>query len=69
MRQLKLQPVNLQFLQLTGPLRIIRFADASYRNNEDGSSQKDMTVFLAELQEQSSKDGHTEVSLTTKVKR
>ena len=38
-RQLKSQPVKLQFSPLTGPLRIIWFLDASYRNNEDGSSQ------------------------------
>ena len=56
-RQLKLQPVKLQFWPLTRPLRIIGFPDASYRNNEDGSSQKDMTEFLSELREQSWKDG------------
>ena len=37
--QLKSQPVKLQFSPLTGPLRIIGFPGASYRNNEDGSSQ------------------------------
>ena len=46
-RQLKSLPVNLQFWPVTGPLRIIGFPDASYRNNGDGSSQKGMTVFLA----------------------
>ena len=56
-RQLKSQPVKLQFSPLTGPLRIIWFLDASYRNNEDGSSQRGMTVFLAESRERSSKDG------------
>ena len=44
-RQLKSQPVKLQFWPLTGPLRIIGFPDASYRNNEDASSQRGMTVF------------------------
>ena len=34
-RQLKSQPVKLQFWPLTGPLRIILFPDASYRNNEE----------------------------------
>ena len=63
MRQLKLQPVKLHFLPLTRPLTIIGFRDASYRVNEDGSSQRDMTVFLAELQEQSSKDGMSHRSL------
>ena len=56
-RQLKSQPVKLQFWPLTGPLRIIGFPDASYRNNEDGYSQRDMTVFLAESRERSTKDG------------
>ena len=46
-----------QFWPLTGPLRIIGFPDASYRNNEDGSSQRGLTVFLAELRERSSKNG------------
>ena len=41
-RQLKSQPVRLQFSPLTGPLRIIGFRDASYRKNEDGSSQRGM---------------------------
>ena len=31
----------------TGPLRILGCPDASYRNNDDGSSQRGMTVFLA----------------------
>ena len=60
-RQLKSQSVKLQFWPLTGPLRIIEFPDASYRNNEDGSSQRGMTVFLAESRERSSKDGMSEV--------
>ena len=55
-RRLKLQPVKLQFWPLTRPLRIIGFPDASYRNNEDGSSQRGMTVFLSESRERSSKD-------------
>ena len=56
-RQLKTQPVKLQFWPLTGPLRIIGFLDASYINNEDGSSQRGMTVFLPEIREHSSEDG------------
>ena len=62
-RQLKSQPVKLQFWPLTGPLRINAFPDASYRNNEDGSSQKGMTVFLAESRERSTKDGMSYGSL------
>ena len=48
-RQLKSQPVKLQFWPLTGALRI-RLPDASYR-------QGGMAVFLAESRERSSKDG------------
>ena len=39
-RQLMSPPVKLQFWPLTGPLRIIGFPDASYRNNEDGFCTK-----------------------------
>ena len=56
-RQLKTRPVKLQFWPLTGSLRIIGFLDASYRNNEDGSSQRGMTVSSAKLREHSAKDG------------
>ena len=62
-RQLKSQPVKLQFWPPTGPLRILGFPDASYRNNEDGSSQRGVTVFLAESRERSSRDGMTYGSL------
>ena len=62
-RQLQSQPVTLQFWPLTGPLRIVGFPDASYRNNENGSSQRGMTVFLAESRERSSKDGTSYGSL------
>ena len=62
-RQLKSQPVKLQFWPLTGRLRKIGFPDASYRNNEDGSSQRGMTVFLAETRVRSTKDGMSYGSL------
>ena len=62
-RQLKSQPVKLQYWPLTRPLRILGFPDASYRNNDDFSSQKGMTVFLAESRERSSRDGMTYGSL------
>ena len=55
-RQLKTRPVKLQFWPLTGSLRIIGFLDSSYRNNEDVSSQRGMTVSSAELREHSAKD-------------
>ena len=62
-RQLKSQPVKLQFWPLTGPLRIIGFPYASNRNNEDGSSQRGMAVFLPESRERSTKDGRSYGSL------
>ena len=62
-RQLKSQPMKLQFWPLTGPLRIIGFPDASYRNNEDGSSRRGTTEFLAESRERSSMDGMSYGSL------
>ena len=49
--------MKLQFWPLTGSLRIIGFLDASYKNNEDGSSQRGMTVSSAKLREHSAKDG------------
>ena len=49
--------MKLQYWPITGPLRILGFPDASHRNNDDGSSQRGMTVFLAESRERSSKDG------------
>ena len=62
-RQLKSQPVKLQFRPLTRPQRIIGFPDASHRNNEDGSSQRGMAVFLSESRERSTKDGMSYESL------
>ena len=50
-RQIKSQPVRLHYWPLTGPLRSL------LRNNDDGSSQRGMTVFLAESRERSSRDG------------
>ena len=62
-RQIKSQPMKLQYWPLTGPLRILGFPDASYRNNDDGSSQRGITVFLAESRERSSIDGMSYGSL------
>ena len=47
-RQLKSHPVKLQIWPLTGPLRRLGFPNAPYQNNDDGSSQIGMAVFLAE---------------------
>ena len=56
-------PVNFQYWSLTGPLRILGFRDASYHNNDDGSPQRGMTVFLEESRERSSRVGMTYGSL------
>ena len=58
-RQIQSQLVKLQYWALTGPLRILVLvlSDASYRNNDDGSSQRGMTVFSAESRGRSSRDG------------
>ena len=50
-RQINHSQVKLQYWPLSGPLRILGFPDVSYRNNDDGSSQRGMTVFLAESRE------------------
>ena len=55
--------MKLQYWPLTGPLRTLGFPDAFYKNNDDGSSQRGMTVFLAESRERSSKDGMSYESL------
>ena len=67
-REIKSQPVKLQYWPLTGQLRILGlrilgFPDASYRNNDDGSSQRGMTASLAESRRRSSRDGMTYGSL------
>ena len=47
-RLIKTQPVYLALHPLKGACRIIGFPDASYKNNEDKSSQRALTIFLAE---------------------
>ena len=47
-RQLRSQPVTLNFWPLKQPCRILGFPDASYKNNEDKSSQRAHVIFLAE---------------------
>ena len=56
-RMIKAQPVFLAFHPLKGANRIIGFPDASYKNNEDKSSQRALTIFLAETRSQY--DGET----------
>ena len=45
---IKGSPVSLRFWPLHGELRIVGMPDASYRNNEDKSSQRALCIFLAE---------------------
>ena len=47
-RMIKGSPVSLRFWPLKGVCRIIGMPDASYRNNEDKSSQRALCIFLAE---------------------
>ena len=47
-RILKATEVELRFWPLKGNLRILGYPDASYRNNDDKSSQRAHVIFLAE---------------------
>jgi hypothetical protein len=47
-RAIKASPVSLRYWHLRGPCRIVGMPDASYKNNEDKSSQRALTIFLAE---------------------
>ena len=47
-RVLKATEVELRFWPLKGNLRILGYPDASYRNNDDKSSQRAHVIFLAE---------------------
>ena len=47
-RSVKAAPVAPRFWPLKGLCRLIGYPDASYKNNEDKSSQRAQTVFVAE---------------------
>ena len=47
-RVLKATEIELRFWPVKGPLRILGYPDASYRNNDDKSSQRAHVIFLAE---------------------
>jgi hypothetical protein len=55
-RQIRSQPVELKFWPLQGRTRILGYPDASYRNNEDKSSQRAHVIFIAQ---ERSKTGNT----------
>ena len=47
-RAIRARPVRLYFWPLKGDCRIIGLPDASFKNNEDHSSQRGQVVFIAE---------------------
>ena len=47
-RVLKATEIELRFWPVKGPLRILAYPDASYRNNDDKSSQRAHVIFPAE---------------------
>ena len=47
-RTIRADPLELRYWPLKGPERILGYPDASYRNNEDKSSQRAHVIFLAE---------------------
>ena len=47
-RTIRAHSLTMRFWPLHGPCRIVGYPDASYRNNEDKSSQRAHTIFLAE---------------------
>ena len=47
-RTIKSIPLSMRFWPLRGKTRIVGYPDASYRNNEDKSSQRAHVIFLAE---------------------
>ena len=47
-RQIKGQPVMMKFWPLKGKLRLLGMPDASYKNNEDKSSQRAHVIFICE---------------------
>ena len=47
-RSIKSIPLSVRFWPLRGKTRIVGYPDASYRNNEDKSSQRARVIFLAE---------------------
>ena len=47
-RTIRAHSLTVRFWPLHGPCRIVGYPDASYRHNEDKSSQRAHTIFLAE---------------------
>ena len=50
-RAVRAKPVQLCFWQFRGLVRMLRIPDASFKNNEDKSSQRGQCVFIAETKQ------------------
>ena len=70
-KMVRSNPVRLRFWPLKGKLRILGYPDASYKNNEDQSSQRGQTIFVAEQrrQDQKSSRGSLIDYESTKIRR
>ena len=47
-RSVRAQPVRLTFWPLRGPLRILGYPDAAFKNNAEKSSQRGRCIFIGE---------------------
>ena len=61
-RTIRANPQVLYFWPLQGKTRLIGYPDASYRHNEDSSSQRGQCVFLAEARKTSKVEGQARMS-------
>jgi hypothetical protein len=61
-RTIRANPQVLYFWPLKGKTRLIGYPDASYRNNEDSSSQRGQCVFLAEARKNAKVSGESRMS-------
>ena len=56
-RTIRADPLELRYWPLKGPDRRLGYPDASYRNNEDKSSQRAHVIFLAEERKANDQSG------------
>ena len=70
-RSVRAQPSKLYFWPIKFPTRIIGYPDASYKNNEDGSSQRGQCIFIAEVRREGQSNGYGSMVdyESTKIKR
>ena len=62
-RTIRAHSLTMRFWPLKSPCRIVGFPDASYRNNEDKSSQRAHTIFVAEPRDKNKVSEYTRGSL------